>query len=355
MKEWIEKNIAPPGITKKNRGAVFSVIGKTFGVVKDDALKSFYAHFPYLSDGKKLAQHGKALFVPRLSHDSDDEYRKRVATASFYHARAGERSYNLEQLTEHFGSRYLLTEEFLQIYVKILDLNDEDRLWVMSFLDETLNPNISLTIADWFKFVENIAMYDRPAVAVVQKDRDVYPSGLRYDGRILHDHGREIFHDGTGRHSGAWAYSQFEPTEGTVSDLIRIPENYQGSRLYGGEIEHSGDALLLSPLAVAVPATYTSARADVLEARAAMSLEDRAEIDAYYDGRLLHEGIRYGEGQESIIDTTMALQVRNHWRFNGRAEHYCRPYEGLISYNGAAVYFDGRTYSGDQIQTEEVA
>jgi hypothetical protein len=107
MKDWIEKNINPPGINKKNRGALFSLIGKVFGIVRNDALLAFNAHFPYLADEKKLAEHGKALEIPRFVNDSDEEYRNRVAAASFYHMKTGERGYIKGQLAAHFGSRFI--------------------------------------------------------------------------------------------------------------------------------------------------------------------------------------------------------------------------------------------------------
>jgi hypothetical protein len=52
MKDWIIKNINPPGITAKNRGSLFSAIGRIFGIVRDDATAAFNAHFPYLADAQ---------------------------------------------------------------------------------------------------------------------------------------------------------------------------------------------------------------------------------------------------------------------------------------------------------------
>jgi hypothetical protein len=61
MKKFIEKTVNPPGINKKNRGAIFSLIGSVGDRVKADAEKAFNAHFPYIADGAKLAEHGIAL------------------------------------------------------------------------------------------------------------------------------------------------------------------------------------------------------------------------------------------------------------------------------------------------------
>jgi hypothetical protein len=148
MKAWIEKNINPPGIKKKNRGALFSAVGKIFALVKDDALTAFNAHFPYLADEKKLAEHGKALEVPRFINDRDEEYRNRVAAASFYHMRTGERGYITGQLAAHFGDRFITKEEFLQIYLQVLDLTDGELAWARNFLDTIVDPVVALTFID---------------------------------------------------------------------------------------------------------------------------------------------------------------------------------------------------------------
>jgi hypothetical protein len=127
MIKWIEKTINPPGIANKNRLALFSTIGGIADTVRADALKAFNAHFPYLADGAKLEEHGAALLVPRLLDDTEKEYRDRVSTASFFLTRSGERAYILEQLNAHFGGRYTVIDEFLEVYVKVRDLADTDR------------------------------------------------------------------------------------------------------------------------------------------------------------------------------------------------------------------------------------
>jgi hypothetical protein len=127
MIKWIGKNIDPPGLANKNRFAVFSTIGGIADTVRADALKAFNARFPYLADSVKLEEHGNALLVPRLIDDTEKEYRDRVSTASFFLTRSGERAYILEQLNAHFGDRYTVTDEFLDVYVKVRDLDVADR------------------------------------------------------------------------------------------------------------------------------------------------------------------------------------------------------------------------------------
>jgi hypothetical protein len=54
----LRKTINPPGLANKNRLALFSTIGGIADTVRAGALKAFNAHFPYLADGAKLAEHG---------------------------------------------------------------------------------------------------------------------------------------------------------------------------------------------------------------------------------------------------------------------------------------------------------
>jgi hypothetical protein len=102
MKAWIEKNLSPAGIEKKNRGALYTFIARVLEQVKKDAETSFNARFPYATDERKLPEHGEALFIPRLEGDGPTEYRDRVAAAAFYLSRTGERGYIRRRLDAHF-------------------------------------------------------------------------------------------------------------------------------------------------------------------------------------------------------------------------------------------------------------
>jgi len=84
--------------------------------------------------------------IPELPFDTEKTYRDRVATASFYLMRAGERAYIHEQLQARLEDRYTINEEFLKIYLTISELSTEERIWAYSFLDSILDPNISFSI-----------------------------------------------------------------------------------------------------------------------------------------------------------------------------------------------------------------
>jgi hypothetical protein len=187
MKNWIEENIDPPGMEKKNRRSLFSTIGNIFEIVRQDAEKAYKAHFPYLADLQKLQEHGKSLNIPEFSYDGEDEFRERVSTASFFLSRAGERAYIRQQLERHFGSQYSLTENFLKVTIKIRDIIEEDFIWLHDFFDEMFDPNIMFVIEELFDFTEELTFTDTLKITVRRVTVDVYQNGLKYNGRGKYD------------------------------------------------------------------------------------------------------------------------------------------------------------------------
>ena len=224
--ELIDKTINPPGIQKKNRRSIFKTIGDVGTKIKQDALIAFNAHFPYLADEKKLEEHGEALLIPHLLHDESEEFRNRVAAASFFLSKAGERGYILSQLEAHFGGRYILSEEFLRVYVKVLDLSDSDRQWVQQFLDELLNPVIRLTFGDWMKYIEHLPFTDKDEKCVRRKEEEPFSRNTVFrDGRVLRDgltvlptQVVSLLHDGSKKRNAALMRKSFYrvSADGTV-------------------------------------------------------------------------------------------------------------------------------------------
>jgi len=160
MKDWIEKEIGPPGMEKKNRGAVFRAIGDIMARVRDDAIKAYNAHFPYLADEKKLGEHGGALSIPHLVHDKPDEFRNRVAAASFFLMKAGERGFIMDLLKERFEGRFQVIEEFLQLHTKVAELTEEEKTWALSLLDSLIDPNVSLELSEWLRCMDQLPVCD---------------------------------------------------------------------------------------------------------------------------------------------------------------------------------------------------
>lgn len=192
------KRIAPPGVEKINLGRLYKVIAELGTSAADDATRVFRNFFPYLSDSKALAAHGKALSIPRYSNDTDESYRKRVATALFYIRQRGTRGFFKTAISQRFESRgFELIEEFMHLTVKVLDMTEADRAWLYEFLEAELDPNILIALVDWFKWVERFEMQEDLALAALPSFLDVWHWGLTLDGQILLDHGSVVLLDGS--------------------------------------------------------------------------------------------------------------------------------------------------------------
>jgi hypothetical protein len=101
--------------------------------------------------------------------------------------RAGERAYIHEQLQARFGDTYLLTEEFLEVFIKITDLNNENRAWVYSFLDGILNPNISFSVAELFDFTDSFYVSDILLLKINRNDAEYFGNRIKLNGAIKLD------------------------------------------------------------------------------------------------------------------------------------------------------------------------
>jgi hypothetical protein len=196
-------------------------------MARKDALTAFNAHFPYLADSRKLQEHGDALLIPHLLHDTETEYRERAAAASFFLMKAGERQYIIGQLEERFTARYKIIEEFLNVHLKVADLTDNERVWALELLDSLLNPNIYTELSEWFHYIDDVMLSDSALYNYERQDIDFFEEKILRDGRMLRD-GKTIFNktvkvlrDGSFKRNGRYGRSG----EYTFPDtnIMRLP------------------------------------------------------------------------------------------------------------------------------------
>jgi hypothetical protein len=344
MNGWIEKNINPPGIHKKNRGSLFQAAGKIFAIVRDDAQAAFDAHFPSLADEKKLAEHGKAVEIPRFVNDRYEEYRDRVAAASFYHMRSGERGYIKGQLAAHFGDRFITKEEFLQIYLQVLDLTDEELAWAQNFLDSIVDPNISLNFSKWKKLIDKSLIKEKWNIQIASQNIDAVLlgsiSGIRVKLLFTDEIGTVIRYDGTYQYNGAITYKQ-NPGFYDAVKVTPIPQNtdrvyhddetaislkllfkdyfnrdikYDGTYRYDGSIQYHGGQSVTDSISIKTDYTETvREREKITDAvRSGISLQPAAET--------------------ANIGSITAIQVRKSTLYNGAVS-----YEGSHDYSGYTI------------------
>jgi hypothetical protein len=349
MKDWIEKNIDPPGMEKKNRGSLFSFIGRVFQIVRNDALKAFNAFFPYLADWEKLSEHGDSLSIPELPFDSEDEYRERVSTASFYLMRAGERSYILEQMKEHFGDRFILKEDFLKVFIEIAELAEKDRIWVHSLLDGLLDPNIQLTVAEWFRYVDYMAMSEELSIRVTREDRDSFAGRFLCNGQFYCDQGTEVLCDGAWLCDGSIKCERFIPARGTISDYFLEGVYADGRHICDGSFDCSGYDRIFGPVDFDGPLTLSGGWGEDFSASLLLEpMEEVMQINAICDGRFLCDG----SNAASMADGPLTLRIIQQFHCDGVHQPSCSVCDGSIICDGSYQGYDGLYCSGDQIHEE---
>jgi len=285
MKKWIEINLDPPGMERKNWHSVFSFIGRVFGIVKEDAIKAHNAFFPYLCDEDKLRQHGDSLMIPELPFDTEKIYRDRVSTASFYLMRAGERAYIHEQLQARLGDRYIINEEFLQIYLKVSELSKEERIWAYSFLDGILDPNISFSIAELFNFIDLFNVSDYLLLKIKKIDTDIFGNRLKFNGAIKFD----------GK---------------TINKKIAVKGKFNGIHKFNGDLSFNGSGKTIPSYQPKPPFKFSS------------GIIDKLIMDVR--GNTVSDQIETSE--------TVFVGMRKHHHFNGRYK-----FDGLIKFNSTVL------------------
>ncbi|GHU01872.1 hypothetical protein FACS1894147_02580 [Spirochaetia bacterium] len=384
MNDLIEKTIAPPGINKPNRRALFSTVSDVFDKVKADALTAFNAHFPYLADSAKLEEHGRALLIPHLLDDTEKEYRERVSTASFFLMRAGERGYMTEQLTDHFGNRYIALEEFLHVFVKVTDLSEKDRHWLLEFLDSLINPNVQLTVSEWFHFIDTVLTTETQRIHLTTygMSDSLQDGSFKYNGRVKYDgHTRNptewvpLKYDGANgsfKYNGTKKYSGKHEVQGTsyvripikygngIGDILAIGVKsdavdvykgrvkYNGAWKFDGGIKYSGSGAVNDRFSGSAAMTFADS-GDISENAAGsvvIQQNDRFTTAFRLDGYFKYNGaLRYAAARENIR-AALAMSSLDAVAITEEASFGMRPlrkyngqyaFDGSFKYNGGAV------------------
>jgi phage tail P2-like protein len=202
---------------------------------------------------------------------------------------------------------------------------------------------------------DELHMSDSVQIKTVRRDIDVYPGGLRYDGRWKYDHGEFFRLDGTRKYDGTWPYDLFIGKKGTIIDVRHIPSYYDGTWVFGGDRTYLGDVLIDGSEELPNPVAFNSRQRDEMGAHLKLApFEDTYEIAPHYDGTLRYQGWKYGAENPSMIDSSMEIKITKNYLFNGRWTYWGRSFDGSWKLNGSLVYSSGITYLGKQISTEVV-
>lgn len=302
------KKIAPPGLEKTNLGRLYKIIASLGTTAADDATKVLRNFFPYLADKKALAAHGKALSIPRYSNDTDDSYRKRVATALFYIKQRGTRGFFKAAIAQRFENRgFELIEEFLHLTVKVLDMTEADRAWLYEFLEAELDPNILIALVDWFKWVERFEMQEELALTVLPAFLDAWNWGLTLDGQILLDHGKTVTLDGSFLLDGKGDLDGTEAVAGTWTGYRSLDFLLMGSMPLDGRANLDGEILVPVEKGEGA-ATLSGGTDDYLVIGIRTSPEDAVLMTAKLDGWMALDG-EYSLGEEEGVFAGEAFEI----------------------------------------------
>jgi len=305
--------------------------------------------------GVLLDRIGKMLAQPRKGL-SDDAYPSMLKLKAMINNSTGTVNEIIQIIEYIYNTPDVIVEPNYPAGISIRHSGDEG-------FDHSLNKKVAAaipagigyTIRELFSFIEQMVMSDDVKVKAIREDRDVYPAGLRYDGRINYDHGQLLKYDGQFCYDGSVTYDVALLSCITVNDTIHIPSYFDGTWKLQGDRTYSGDTLLYSPEEIDNPATFNARMRDELVIRMKMNrLEDTAGIIPYYDGRLMYQGWNFGEGNPSMIDPSMQIKVTKHFAFDGRWKYWVQQFDGSFQYDGSLEYSSGVTYSGHKTTMEEV-
>jgi len=85
---WIERELSPPGVRKKGRRSLYRTISRIGKQAADDMALSKREFFAYLASN--LTAHGRSKNIPRLPFDTDESYRRKLASAGEILSSTGE-------------------------------------------------------------------------------------------------------------------------------------------------------------------------------------------------------------------------------------------------------------------------
>ena len=198
------------------------------------------------------------------------------------------------------------------------------------FLDQLLDPNILLTVADWFRFVEQITITERHTINVKKRINDFFPyrETIRYDGRFLCDQGEEVVCNGQWLCDGGVQCARFKNAAGTITETIYKSIFCGGSFICDGRVDCSGYEKIAAEGALPLPIVPSDAASD--QCKTVVTINVMADTAAITDFFL--------------------LAVTKLLRCDGSKTPSCSLCDGSIVCDGSYTGFNGRYYREDIFQ-----
>ena len=170
MFTFIRDTVRPPGLHFKRLLSLYRMIGRIFGVVRDDIEHVHRAFFPFLASAGEgeLKAHARALDIPEFPFDPAGAFRDRVTQGGGYLEERGYRGSIKDAVARLIPGRYKIVEfprealrvgfsgvgqaaigDRASVRLFIRDMTAAEKQNAYEYLDSQLDPDIVISVKEW--------------------------------------------------------------------------------------------------------------------------------------------------------------------------------------------------------------
>jgi len=281
-------------------------------------------------EGEQLDRIGKILGEPRNGND-DKLYRVYLMLRILLNTTNGTVNDVIKVIKYFYTSEVVNIKQNYPAGVSILHDGEGPNIDFNRIIAAVIPAGVAYDTKELFNFIEHILMVQKEKTVVRRNTQDLYPSGLRYNGRFLCDQGRMIVCDGTWTCNGSIKCNGVISQIGTIFDYYLQELFCDGTWICDGNKDCSGfekiyeDEFIQLPI---LPRAYTRDELNI-----SLRLETNHDTTIFYD-------------------SPMQIKIKNPLICDGSKMPTCSLCDGSIICDGSYRGYDGRYYR-DEI-TEEV-
>jgi hypothetical protein len=300
--------------------------------------------------GILLDRIGKILAEPRQGND-DTLYRLMLKLRILLNTADGTLNNVIKIIKFFYSSEEVHIAPDYPAGISILHDGEGPNLDFNRIIAALVPAGVSYNTKEVFYFSYDFPFEDAQNIEVKKSEIDVFPSGLRRNGRILRDHGKCTGRDSNMNRAGGYTHKDCIPIAGTVLDTVQMQSRRDGSFHRGNEITRTGLYSIPATESISVPAKYTSNMNDMFDLSFALDgFTDTYRTQAYHNGEIQRDG----SNLDALRDLPMPICVRKLRRRDGSILRDAQKRDGSASRNGMIDHFVGGKHSGDDITEENV-
>ena len=281
-------------------------------------------------EGEQLDRIGKILGEPRDGNE-DKIYRIYLMLRILLNTTNGSVNDVIKVIKYFYTSEVVNIKQNYPAGISILHDGEGPNIDFNRIIAAVIPAGVAYDTKELFNFIEHIVMAQKEKTKIRRNTQDLFPSGLRYNGRFLCDQGKMIVCDGT------WVCDGSIKCKGVISQIGTIFDFYlqeifcNGKWICDGSKDCSGfekiyeDEFIQLPI---LPREYTSDE-----------LKIKFRLETHRDNFTYH-------------DSPMKIKIKNPLICDGSKMPKCSLCDGSIICDGSYKGYDGRYYR-DEI-TEEV-